>query len=194
MRLGAALLVAAAVAAAGRAAALEPILDHRDQWGLTLELGTSYDVAVNQKSGGANAANYSYTPGFLPLSELGATWAVTDDGGEITLRVRFVAPVDAQSVAGLVLQEAHDTLHWLFPSVLGGWRGYFGYEELKTFFDADLYVNTFPYWGVGPNLGLGLQYDFGRAGGVFARLGFGVTFGDTILASFDGELGGQLRF
>jgi len=26
------------------------------------------------------------------------------------------------------------------------------------------------------------------------RLGFGVTIGETILASFDGELGGQLRF
>ncbi len=194
-----ALAAAGAVLVAGicaSASALEPIQDHRDQWGLTLDVGTVYDVAVNQRAPTGTAANYAYNPGFLPALEVGGTWAATDTGDEITVRVRLVSPVLGGSgdPSRVVLENSGDSLHWLFPSVLGGWRGYFGYEQLKTFFDADVFVNSFPYWGVGPNLGLGLQWDFGRAGGVFARLGFGVTFGETILASFDGELGGQLRF
>lgn len=172
-----------------RAWALEPIEDHRDQWGLTLSAGTVFDTAINQKQ------TFSYQPGFEPMLELGLTRAVTDTGDEVTLRVRLTAPVGAGSVAGLVLQQSGDPVAgWLGPSLLGGYRGYFGYEGFKTFYDADLFVNSFPYWGVGPDLGLGAQYDFGRIAGIFLRLGFGVTIGETLIASFDGSLGGQVRF
>jgi hypothetical protein len=176
------------VLGATRAGALESIEDHRDQWGLTLSLGTSYDVAVNQKE------INPYAPDFEPILELGATRAVTDTGDEVTVRVRLTGPVRVGSLSDLALQAAGDSLHWIGPSLIGGYRGYFGYESFKTFYDADVFVSSFPYWGVGPDLGLGAQYDFGRLAGIFLRLGFGVTFGETIIASFDSTVGGQLRF
>ncbi len=182
------LLLAAVDAAGVRAAALEPIQDHRDEWGLMLSLGTVYDTGINQKQ------TFSYQPGFEPMLELGFSRAVTDTGDEVTVRLRLTSPVSASSVAGEVLQQAGDSLNWLGPALIGGYRGYFGYDAFKTFYDADLFINSYPYWGVGPNVGLGAQYDFGRVAGVFLRLGFGVTFGETILASFDGSVGGQLRF
>ncbi len=185
----------ALLAFAARAGALEPIEDHRDQWGLTLSLGTSYDTAINEKvSSCASGINCAYQPGFEPILELGFTRAVTDTGDEVTVRLRLTAPVGSGDDAGGALQKSGDSLNWIGPSLLGGYRGYFGYESLKTFYDLDLFVNSFPYWGVGPNIGLGAQYDFGRVAGLFLRLGFGVTFGETFIASFDGSLGGQLRF
>jgi hypothetical protein len=180
--------VALLVAEAGYATALEPITDHRDQWGLTLSVGTVFDTAIDQKQ------VFSYEPGFQPILEIGATRAVTDTGDEETVRVRLTSPVSGSSTSGSVLQAEGDKLNWLGPSLIGGYRGYFGYDSFRTFYDADLFVNSYPFWGVGPNVGLGAQYDFGRIAGVFLRLGFGVTFGETIIASFDGSLGGQVRF
>ncbi|HUB07474.1 MAG TPA: hypothetical protein VMB50_10745, partial [Myxococcales bacterium] len=109
---GAALAVLAAAVPAARALALEPIEDHRDQWGLTLDLGTVYDVAVNQHASGSGGANFAYNPGFLPALEVGGTWAVTDTGDEITARVRFVSPVlgGATDPSVLVLQSSGDSL------------------------------------------------------------------------------------
>jgi len=182
--------------AAAPARALEPIEDHRDEWGLTLSFGTSFDTGMNQKPipCSTGTCNFAYQPGFEPMLELGATRAVTDTGDEVTLRLRFVSPLAGGNTSTIVLQEAGDSLRWLGPSLLAGYRGYFGYDQVKTFYDADLYVNSFPYWGVGPDIGLGAQYDFGRVAGLFLRLGFGVTFGPTILASFDSSVGVQARF
>src|SRR5271166_5830813 len=104
---------------------LVPIQDHRDQWGITLSLGTAVDTVVNPSS------TQDYHPGFLPMLEVGATLAVTDLGDELSLRVRLV---DIEHIG---------------PQFLFGYRGYFGDEAFKTFFQADLYVTTAPYWGIG---------------------------------------------
>ncbi len=180
----AAALLLALAAAAPVASALEPIEDHRDQWGLTAALGTTYDTAVilsNQKS---------YSPNFLPMVEVGGSWAVTDSGDEVTLRLRFVVPTAAMH-SQLDLMGLHGIVG---PSLLTGWRGYFGYEAFKTFFAADLMGSSAPFWGGGAHGGFGAQYDFGRTGGLFAQLGFGATIGTAFLTSFDGQVGGQIRF
>ncbi len=149
---------------------LVPIEDHRDQWGLMLSVGTAVDTAVNPSS------VKDYHPGFLPMIEVGGTLAITDLGDELSLRVRLV---DLENIG---------------PQFLFGYRGYFGQDEFKTFFQADLFVTTAPFWGVGAHAGLGAQYDFDRTWGIFAQVGFGATFGANIFAAFDGSAGGQVRF
>jgi len=152
------------------AAGLVPIEDHRDQWGLTLSLGTAFDTVATPGS------TKDYHPGFLPMLEVGGTLAVSDNGDELSLRVRLV------------------DLGQLGPQFLFGYRGYFGDEAFKTFFQADLFFTTDPYWGLGAHAGLGAQYDFNRTWGAFLQAGFGVTFGSAIFVAFDTQLGGQLRF
>jgi hypothetical protein len=152
------------------ATGLVPIEDHRDQWGFTAGVGTALDIASTP------GQVSDYQPGFKFLLEVGATLAVTDLGDELALRLRFV-----------------DLAH-IGPQLLFGYRGYFGDEKFKTFFQADLFLTSAPFWGGGVHGGLGAQYDFDRSWGLFLQLGYGVTFGASIFNAIDGQLGGQLRF
>jgi hypothetical protein len=149
---------------------LVPIQDHRDQWGLTASLGAVLNSASTIGGG------EDYRPGFKPMLEVGATVAVTDLGDELALRLRFV-----------------DITH-IGPQLLFGYRGYFGDEEFKTFFEADVFLTSAPFWGGGVHGGVGGQYDFSRTWGLFLQIGYGVTFGASIFNAFDAQLGGQLRF
>jgi len=151
-------------------AGLVPIEDHRDQWGLTLSFGTAFNIVTTPGS------TQSYDPGFEPMAEVGATYAITDLGDELALRLRFV-----------------EVTH-IGPQILFGYRGYFGDEAFKTFFQGDVFITTGPYWGLGVHGGLGAQYDFGRTWGLFAQLGAGFAFGRNLFTAFDGSLGGQVRF
>ena len=164
------LLALVAFAWSTAAAALEPTDDHRDQFGLTAALGASYDTGADPKHVS------DYIPGLEPILEVGGTLAVTDGGDEATLRLRLTG--------GGVLG----------PALLGGYRGYFGYDDFKTFFVADLFLTSWPFWGAGAHGGFGAQLDLGRHAGLFAELGGGATLGAAVLTSFDGQLGGQLRF
>ena len=110
------------------------------------------------------------------MLEVGATRAVTDGGDELSLRLRLV------------------DLRTIGPQFLLGYRGYFGYEEFKTFFLADLFATTAPIWGLGAHVGLGAQYDFNRIVGLFVQLGAGVTLGRVVFTGADLSLGAQLRF
>ena len=73
------------------------------------------------------------------------------------------------------MQAGHvSELEW---SVFGGYRGYFGQERLKTFFDLDLAFDVRPNFTAGPRLAFGAQYELHSLVGVFAgldaRLGIG---------------------
>jgi len=160
----------AAVLAASSARALEPIADHRDQIGITASIGTTYDTGAYPDRSG------DYQPGFEPMIEAGVTWAVTSRGDELSLRGRFTG-------GGV-----------LYPSLLFGYRGYFGYDAFKTFVVADLMLSTKPFWGVGPHLGFGAQLDFGRQFGAFLQIGGAATFGQAVFVSLDLQAGGQFRF
>jgi hypothetical protein len=166
------LLVALALAASVSfpAVALEPIADHRDQIGITFALGTAYDTAAAADKTG------TYQPGFEPMVEVGVTWAVTSRGDELSLRGRFTG-------GGV-----------LYPALLFGYRGYFGYDAFKTFFVADAMLTSKPFWGLGPHLGFGAQLDFGPHFGAFLQVGGAVTFGQSVFTSLDLQGGGQFRF
>lgn len=163
-------LFAAWLAVSLPATALEPIADHRDQVGITASLGTTYDT------GTVASKTDTFQPGFEPMVEAGVTWAVTSQGDELSLRGRF-------TFGGV-----------LYPALLFGYRGYFGYDEFKTFVVADLMLTSKPFWGLGPHFGFGAQLDLGRQFGVFLQLGAAVTFGEAVFISLDLQGGGQFRF
>jgi hypothetical protein len=74
------------------------------------------------------------------------------------------------------------------------YRTYFGTEEWKTFVEAGLFVPIRSRLAGGPLIGLGIAYDFSRAGGVFVGGEFASAFGDARVISFAVLGGAQLRF
>lgn len=125
-------------------------LDHAGSVGLLL--GAGIDVGEMVHGGQFD----EYTRG---IADLGITLAPGSDGNEYKLVMEAAKP---------------GSLQWL---LYGGYRGYFGQERLKTFFDLDGAVDVKPNFTVGPRLALGVQYDFhsliGVFGGVAARVGIG---------------------
>jgi hypothetical protein len=124
--------------------------DHRGAVGLLVGAGAEVGELVH----GGQFDEYS-----RGIADLGVSVAPTADGNEYKL----------------VLEAAKlGSLQWL---VYGGYRGYFGQDRLKTFFDIDAAVDVRPNFTVGPRLALGVQYDFhplmGLFGGVAARIGIG---------------------
>ncbi len=93
-------------------------------------------------------------------------------GGDLGVTV---APGAEGNEYKLVVEAAkRGSLEW---TAYGGYRGYFGQERLKTFFDVDAAIDIRPRFAIGPRLALGVQYDFhplfGVFGGVAARIGVG---------------------
>ena len=124
--------------------------DHRGAVGLLLGGGAEVGELVH----GGQFDEYS-----RGIVDLGISVAPTSDGNEYKLVIEAAKP---------------GSLQWL---VYGGYRGYFGEDRLKTFFDIDGAFDVRPNFTVGPRLALGVQYDFhplfGLFGGVAARIGIG---------------------
>ncbi|HET9554266.1 MAG TPA: hypothetical protein VFP50_14960 [Anaeromyxobacteraceae bacterium] len=174
-------LVAAALALAGTlllpvpAAALEQRFDHREQQGPLL--GFSYDrdtVAIS----GRTTRNLD-----RPALRLGWGFDPTGEGNEIIVgaiarlggyddptRERYLAGVDAR------------------------YRGYFGTEELKTFFEVGLWSELRSRFAIGPLVGLGVAWDFSREFGVYASVQFSTGLGEERIASVGGTTGIQVRW
>ncbi len=150
------LAAVASLVLAPSARALEPRYDHRDQQGLLLELAGSRDT-LNVKGGLAR----SY---FRPSLLLAWSFDVGGDGDE----------VHVGAGASPAIEGAPEAPRWFLDS---RYRGYFGTEELKTFFDAGLWVSLGPRVAAGPRVGLGLLYDFTRNVGAYVEVGFGTAFG-----------------
>ena len=74
------------------------------------------------------------------------------------------------------------------------YRGYFGTEELKTFFEVGLWATLQSRLAAGPQAGLGLAYDPNRDWGAFLSLHFGTAFGDARISGLGASLGVQFRF
>jgi hypothetical protein len=74
------------------------------------------------------------------------------------------------------------------------YRGYYGDDAWKTYFDVGAVVRIEPVWGGGVRLGFGLQYDPTENLGFFAGLGGGIAFGDGLQTNVDFQSGLQLRF
>lgn len=157
---------------AGPAAALEPRYDHRDQLGLLLEASGSWDAA---SAGGSSTSLWRG-----PTLRLAFTFDVSGEGDELTVGGAFSGGGGA---------AAH--VDWALDA---RYRGYFGSDELKTFFEVGLWAPLSPRQAVGPRAGLGACWDFSRAVGAFASFGFATAFGGFRGASLDLGAGLQVRW
>jgi hypothetical protein len=157
------------------ASALEPRFDHRDQQGVLLAVeGWRESVAV---SGRPTVAEIQ--------PRLSVAWSrdVSGEGDELVLggSVRLGAWDDPSG------------LHFL-AGLNARYRGYFGTEELKTFFEVGLWSELKSRLALGPEVGVGVGYDPNRAWGGFISAHFGTGFGDARIASIGATVGVQLRY
>ena len=167
-------LAAALLAAWPEAArALEARFDHRDQDSILVELGSSRDTA---SVAGASSVT-------LYRTELRVAYGfdVTGDGDELLLGAALRVGEDA----------ATESVHW---AVDARYRGYFGSEDLKTFFDLGLWAPVDPKIAIGPRVGLGLIWDLERLGGIYASFGVATALGQLRAFSLDFAVGVQVRF
>jgi hypothetical protein len=176
MKICARLLAASVVLSAPLgAAALEPRYDHRDQSGLlaAIEYWRESSVVGTQ-------------PTFVdshPRLRLGYGWDVSGEGNELI-------------VGGAIrLSDWQDDAHQKqLLDVDARYRGYFGTEELKTFFELGLWCQLKDKLAIGPQAGIGLSYDTSRAFGAFFSLHFGTAYGEARIAQLGASAGVQIRF
>ncbi len=144
--------------------------DHRDQWGVVVNLGASL-VDVNHPAD----KNLDYAPGVVPAVEVGASRAI-GDLSELQLRVRL-------------LDDPR-----LRPWLYFGYRRYSTEGPITTLFSFEALAVTGPDWGFGLHGNAGLEWDPARWWGLNATLGLGAAAGAAFDFSFDFFLGGQVRF
>lgn len=167
-------LVLAAALLPAAAGALEPRFDHGDSHGPVVEVLGAHDSV---SAGGRTFQ--AWRPA------LRAGWGVdpTGEGNELVL----AADVALKSWSD---PDRHEEL----LSASARYRGYFGTEEWKTYFEAGLWAPLRSRLGVGPLIGLGVAYDFSQDVGVFAGAEFATAFGDGRALTFAGLAGWQFRF
>jgi hypothetical protein len=167
-------LVLAATLLPVAAAALEPRYDHSDSHGPVLELLGAHD---SLSAGGSSSQSWR------PALRAGWGVDVTGEGSELII------------AADLALRSWSDPeRHGVQLSTSARYRGYFGTEQWKTFFDAGVWAPITSRLGIGPLIGLGVVYDFSQDVGVFAGAEFATAFGDGRVVSFGGLVGWQFRF
>lgn len=143
-------------------------LDHRGAVGLLI--GGGFENRLNFTPGApADIGNRA-------LVDLGGTMALGAHGNELIAFAR----------AGL----GGGKLAW---SGAAGYRGYFGYEQIKTFCDLELAVQLAPFLTAGPRIGGGVQYELSSLLGVYAGFALQLGFGTGLLFSAELIAGIQLR-
>ena len=170
-----ALALAALAAAPARATALEPRFDHRDTHGPFAELALVHDAVARPSE---PTATWSH-----PAVRAGWGFDVSGDGDELLFggAVSSSWPDDPGRTHVLASLDAR-------------YRGYFGSEQLKTFFDVGLWVPVRSRLAAGPLVGIGAIWDFSRGAGVYAAAAFSTAFGEARIASLWISAGAQLRF
>lgn len=154
------------------ARALEPRFDHRDQMGVLLEASGAWDaVAVGDRS---------QSLWRLPALRLAYAFDLSGEGGELLLGGTWSGRGGGEP-----------QVEW---SLDARYRGYFGSDQLKTFYEVGLWAPVSPRLAVGPRAGLGLAWDFSRRMGVFVAFGFATAFGAFRGASLDAGAGAQMRW
>lgn len=173
-RLAALLALAVSVLPAG-AAALEPRFDHRDEGGVVAELDTDRDSAI--LPGGAAYTDYR------PSLRLAYGFDVSGEGDELFLggSSRLGSYSDPQRSRVLTTIDAR-------------YRGYFGTDALKTFFELGAWGEILSRLAIGPLVSLGVSYDFSRHLGIYASVHFQPAIGSARIASLGAAIGTQVRF
>lgn len=158
---------------AGRAGALEPRFDHRDQLGVVFEAGQGWDTVT---LGGRSVSRER-----APALRLAFSIDPFGGGNELLLGLGW-APLG---------REAPERIRWALDA---RYRGYFGSDELKTFFEMGLWAPVSPRPAAGPRVGLGAAWDFSRRVGLYAAFGFATAIGEFRGASLDLASGVQVRW
>lgn len=165
-------LLAALLPAAG--GALEPRFDHSDSHGPVLEVVGAHDSVA---AGGRTSQSWR------PALRAGWGVDVTGEGSELIVS------------ADLALRSWRDPGdERVLVTTSARYRGYFGTDEWKTYFEAGVWAPLRSRLGVGPLVGLGVVYDFSLDVGVFAGAQFATAFGDGRTVSLAGHAGWQFRF
>ncbi len=169
------LALAAALAASPlAAAALEPSYGHDDAHGPVVELLVLHDTVV---------ASGVTTQAWRPAVRAGWGLDVTGSGGELILAADVALRSWDDPEKGRVLASA-----------TARYRGYFGTEEWKSWFEAGLWAPLASRLALGPLVGVGVVHDFSRGAGVFAGAEFATAIGDGRFVSFGAVAGFQLRY
>ena len=169
-----AILLAASLAPA-LALGLEPRFDHRDESGLSLETILAHDtVAIT----GQPSRSF-----WRPALRLAYDWDPLGDGNELFLGV--------QSALSSWSDPGREKVRL---AVDARYRAYFSLDEWKTFFELGLWAPLSSRAAIGPLATLGAAYDFSRAGGLYADVGFATGLGAARIATFSASAGGQIRF
>lgn len=164
--LGLLLLGLPATASAAEGRQFDERYDHRGAVGLLFG------------SGGAGVS-LGATPAIFGLrwtQELGGTYAIDVNGNELVLALR-----------GSITPEPR------IYGLSGGYRGYFGYERVKTFIDLQVAAYVSPTFLIGPRVGAGVQFELSPLVGVFAGGAVNLGFGNGLLLSGELLAGLQLR-
>ncbi len=150
-----------------KAALADERFDHRGAVGLLVGGGAT---------GFTLGATTASATGIRPLGELGGTYAIGVNGNELTLAVRGSVPGAQQApLLGLA----------------GGYRGYFGYQQVKTFLELQITTYVTPTFLIGPRVGGGIQYELSPLVGIYLGGGVNLAFGRGLLLS--GEVLGGIQ-
>jgi hypothetical protein len=158
----------------GGAAALEGRTDHRGTFGPSLEILFAHDTVAVSGQPAASA--------WRPALRIGFGFDATGDADEIFLGAQASPATDDPD-------ETEPRL-----ALDARYRGTFGTEAWKTYFEAGLWAPVAPRLAVGPLVGLGLLFDPSRAVGFHLSASFGTAFGEARIASFLASFGVQVRF
>ncbi|HEY6101567.1 MAG TPA: hypothetical protein VIW03_19165, partial [Anaeromyxobacter sp.] len=156
MRAAAVLGIALALPAA--AAALEPRFDHRDTHGPFVEGLLAHDTVA--RSGAPTVSSWRPTARIAWGFDVSGVGDDLIAGALVALR-SFDDPERARVLLGVDVR----------------YRGYFGADELKTFFDVGAWAPLRSRLAAGPLVGLGLAWDFSRYAGVYLSGTFATAFG-----------------
>ena len=167
-------VTAAAALLPGRSPALEERTDHRDTFGPVLELVVARDAVAIPGQPTASA--------WRPALRLAFGFDATGDGDEIFLGAQGSLPGEDPGNTRVTL------------ALDARYRGTFGVDAWKTFFEAGLWAPVAPRLAAGPMVGLGLLWDPSRALGFHVAASFATAFGQARIASFSASLGAQIRF
>lgn len=170
----------AALFAASQSLAVERF-DHRGAVGLLL--GAEWVAKDSLPIAGYRDA------GLKPGLDLGVSRAIGVDGNELALSLSVIFPLGCTVVAGSVYNPC--TVYDV--ALFGGYRGYFGQDRLKTWFDLDAALHFSPQVTAGPRIGFGLQYELSPVLGAYAGLVGELGFGAGLRFSAQLVAGVQLR-
>jgi len=160
-------IAAFAALVTGSSANAQQRWDHRGSVGLFLVPG----VAEAGRVGLVTGSDFR----FRPATDVGLTLALGDDSDELRVygRILFLKPIAGAAAVG--------------------YRGYFGDDRWKTFFDLELMADVAPLFNFGPRLGMGIHYEVNPVIGLFAGAGAHFGAGSTFLFVADAQIGIQFR-